>query len=191
MSQAGPGEGTLLVNPLMHLATAYVLLRPFFRPRFLAADNWVFTGGADMTSELQGATPGHSQELSEELHPHLELKRTMVHVPEIRPSDYVAWHFDTIHAVDKVHAGRSDSSVFYIPVCPLTAANAEYLARQRQAFRQGTPAPDFPGGRARPGTSADRARTRSGGPRAGRPWGWSGSRRTQGRRGGSARLSTG
>lgn len=49
--------------------------------------------------------------------------------------------------MDKVHQGSSDSSVLYIPVCPTTALNAEYLATQRAAFRAGTPGPDFPGGR--------------------------------------------
>ncbi|KAM4065721.1 hypothetical protein HRG_010563 [Hirsutella rhossiliensis] len=153
MSRSGPHEGTLLVNPLMHMATAYVLLRPFFKPlnatkgpRFLDESNWAFTGRADMTSELQGASPGHGQELTDDLHPHLELERTMIHVPKIKPGDFVAWHCDTIHSVDKVHGGGSDSSVLYIPVCPVTALNAEYLARQRDAFRRGTPGPDFPGG---------------------------------------------
>lgn len=51
-----------------------------------------------------------------------------------------------IHAVDKTHAGKSDSSVLYVPICPTTKANAEYVVRQRAAFRQGTPGPDFPGG---------------------------------------------
>lgn len=51
-----------------------------------------------------------------------------------------------IHAVDGKHDGQSDSSVLYIPVCPTTEASARYVARQREAFRQGTPAPDFPGG---------------------------------------------
>ncbi|KAI9714559.1 MAG: hypothetical protein M1812_006364 [Candelaria pacifica] len=35
----------------------------------------------------------------------------------------------------------------YIPACPLTEANAEYLVRQREAFVNGTPGPDFPGGK--------------------------------------------
>lgn len=48
--------------------------------------------------------------------------------------------------MDKVHSGKSDSSVIYIPVCPVTETNAEYLVRQREAFRDGTPAPDYPGG---------------------------------------------
>ncbi len=48
--------------------------------------------------------------------------------------------------MDKTHSGKTDSSVLYIPVCPTTKASAEYVARQREAFRQGTPPPDFPGG---------------------------------------------
>ncbi len=45
----------------------------------------------------------------------------------------------------------------YIPVCPTTNTNAEYVARQRSEFLEGFPAPDFPGGegesehRGRPG----------------------------------------
>lgn len=35
----------------------------------------------------------------------------------------------------------------YIPACPLTVSNAEFVARQRQAFLQGTPCPDFGGGK--------------------------------------------
>ena len=42
-----------------------------------------------------------------------------------------------IHAVDKLHNGKGDASVMYIPACPLTEANAEYLVRQREAFAEG------------------------------------------------------
>jgi len=35
----------------------------------------------------------------------------------------------------------------YIPVCPTTELNAEYIARQRDTFLAGYPAPDFPGGK--------------------------------------------
>ncbi|KAI1799419.1 DUF1479-domain-containing protein [Daldinia bambusicola] len=156
MSTTQPFEGTLMVNPAIKLSTAYLLLRPFFRPiedlsqaspeAYLATENWEYAG-ADMTSELHGATPGHGQELDNILHPHLDLANTMVHVPNIRPGDYVVWHCDSIHAVDKVHKGNSDSSVLYIPACPLTEMNARYLVRQRDAFLNGTPGPDFPGGR--------------------------------------------
>lgn len=104
MSHTGPREGTLLVNPLLQLSTAYVLLRPFFQPvravadisaaEFLGAANWEFSGDA-MTSELQGATPGHGQELSDALHPHLELENSMVHMPQVKPGDFVVWHCDS------------------------------------------------------------------------------------------------
>ncbi|GKT52241.1 uncharacterized protein ColSpa_12422 [Colletotrichum spaethianum] len=134
ISACGPREGTLLVNPLVQLSTA--------PEKFLDEDNWAFTGGEAMTSELQGATPGHGQELSDALHPHMELGKTMVHVPRIRPGDFVVWHGDQVHAVDAVHQGAGDSS--------------------REAFLQGLPGPDFPGGKGesehvgRPGEEAVR-----------------------------------
>ncbi|PHH77523.1 hypothetical protein CDD82_3478 [Ophiocordyceps australis] len=153
ISHSGPRQGTLLVNPLMELTTAYILLRPFFEPLarargpgFLDNSNWRLTARSRMTSELQGATPGHGLELNDHDHAHLQLESTMVHIPDTKPGDYVAWHCDTIHAVDKQHQGTSDSSVLYIPVCPVTTLNAQYLVRQRDAFRRGTPGPDFPGG---------------------------------------------
>ncbi len=163
LSTTGPFEGTLLVNPLLAKATAYYLLRPFFSPRtevnasartvsestsnstdFLASDNWEMEKSP--SSWIHGATPGHGQELSHLLHPHLKLQQSMIHMPKVRPGDYVAWHCDTIHAVDRVHAGKSDSSVLYIPACPLTEDNAQYLVRQRENFINGTPSPDFGGG---------------------------------------------
>lgn len=114
MSSVGPGEGTLLVNPLLALSTVYLLLRPFFRPineelegaTFLDEGNWEFLGADGMTTDLQGATPGHGQELSEKLHPHLELGKTMVSIPKIRPGDYVAWHCDgKLSLSTSVHIG--------------------------------------------------------------------------------------
>lgn len=113
MSHSGPNEGTLLVNPLLQLSTSYSLLRPFFKPlksvdldvakagsvernEFLSPSNWVFTAGAEMTSDLQGAIPGHGMEFPAlPMHPHLELDRTMVHVPRVKPGDFVVWHCDS------------------------------------------------------------------------------------------------
>lgn len=105
MSHVGVGEGTLRVVPLVREAGVYLMLRPFFRATkgvgevgregFLEAGNWVFTAGGEMGSELQGAVPGCAQEVSEEWHPHLELERAMVSVPEVRPGDYVVWHCDS------------------------------------------------------------------------------------------------
>jgi hypothetical protein len=109
MSHTSPGEGTLMVNPLLQLSTAYFLLRPFFsriKPpeglvagehakEFWDASNWTLKSESEMTSELQGANPGHAQELNRVLHPHLDLERTMVHVPTIKPGDFVLWHCDS------------------------------------------------------------------------------------------------
>lgn len=159
MSETGPYEGTLLVNPLLGRATAYFLLRPFFSPKqqiadtatetfsdsFLDPTNWELD--TSRNSWLHGATPGHGQELRPFLHPHLDLPNSMVHVPRVNPGDYVSWHCDTIHAVDSIHAGKSDSSVMYIPACPLTVTNAEFMARQRDCFLSGEPCPDFGGGK--------------------------------------------
>lgn len=108
MSNTGPKEGTLMVNPLLQLSTAYFLLRPFFAPlkqadvlvsgqydsEWLNADNWTLKVGKDTTSDIQGANPGHVQELNQVLYPHLDLRRTMVHVPQIKPGDFVVWHCD-------------------------------------------------------------------------------------------------
>ena len=172
MSQTGPGEGTLLVNPLLSLSTAYYLLRPFFTPvstasvllprqgkerfssDFLKPSNWKLEDSdfsptkpvGAFSPVLQGAWPGHGQELTPTLHPHLDLPNTMIHVPRIAPGDYVAWHCDTIHAVDAVHRGEGDSSVLYIPACPTTRTNVNYARQQRDNFARGTPPPDFPGG---------------------------------------------
>lgn len=156
LSQTSAFEGTLLVNPLLQLATSYFLLRPFFTPRkslppasstmtgnvegihtpeYPSPDNWILEN--PQSSWLQGANLGRGQELSSLLHPHLDLSNTMVHIPTVQPGDYVVWHCDSIHAVDSVHQGQSDSSVLYIPACPLTENNARYLFRQRECFLQG------------------------------------------------------
>ncbi|KAI4093517.1 MAG: hypothetical protein LQ339_007655 [Xanthoria mediterranea] len=151
MSEIGGGHGHLKVCPMIKEATAYMLLRPFFAPsktpddpQYLDVANWTLED--PVSSSLQGAVPSNGQELNAKLHPHLALDDTMVHVPDVRPGDYVAWHCDSIHAVDSIHTGASESSVLYVPACPLTEANAEYLARQRETFAEGIPAPDFPSG---------------------------------------------
>lgn len=35
----------------------------------------------------------------------------------------------------------------YIPACPTTKSNLDYLKKQRDTFFAGTPPPDFPGGK--------------------------------------------
>jgi hypothetical protein len=107
MSHTGPREGTLLVHPILSMATAYFLLRPFFEPvslppvggsrlamdTYLDPTNWRLE--ESISSKLEGASPGFAQELSSVLHPHLQLDKTMVHIPQIAPGDYVAWHCDS------------------------------------------------------------------------------------------------
>lgn len=63
LSHTGPREGTLMVNPLNKLATAYFLLRPFFDPVATGAGlkegkGWRLKSVVEMDSVLQGANPG-------------------------------------------------------------------------------------------------------------------------------------
>ncbi|WVQ79010.1 hypothetical protein IAT38_001102 [Cryptococcus sp. DSM 104549] len=153
MSDTGPGEGTLKVYPLVKELTAYTMMRPLFRekePRaalthdqYLSSSNW----------ELDFETPrfpnsplARCQEFNDDTHPHLELGRTMISVPRVKPGDQAWWHCDVIHAVESVHNGTGPSAVLYIPAVPLTPQNAEYIRDQREMFLAGRPGPDFPGG---------------------------------------------
>ncbi|EXJ80326.1 hypothetical protein A1O1_08470 [Capronia coronata CBS 617.96] len=136
MSSTGPGEGTLKVCPLLRHATAYLILRPFFD---------VSSGRLNLDATFPNSVPGACQEYNPETHPDLDLDTTMVSVPHVEPGDYVAWHCDTIHAVDKEHRGKGDSSVLYIPACAITQSNIEFLKRQRMNALRYSPSPDFPG----------------------------------------------
>ncbi len=136
MSDTGPNEGTLKLCPMLKHATAYLLLRPFFDLK---------TSQLSFDSSFPGSVPAACQEYNDETHPHLQLEQTMVSVPRVEPGDFVAWHCDTIHSVDKEHKGKGDSSVLYIPACPMTRSNVEYLTRQREAAVAYSPPPDFPG----------------------------------------------
>lgn len=135
MSDTGPGEGTLKLCPLLKHATAYLILRPFMTTGSISTLDAVFPG----------SIPGACQEYNDDFHPDLSLSSMMVSVPHVQPGDYVAWHCDGIHAVDKEHMGSGDSSVLYIPACPVTPSNVDYLVKQRQAAVAYSPPPDFPG----------------------------------------------
>ncbi|KAG1731838.1 DUF1479-domain-containing protein [Suillus paluster] len=142
LSTTGVGEGTLRVLPMLSLATAYIILRPFFRlgP---AGGEWEL----DLDSNsFPGSVLGKTQEFNEETHPHLRLGETMTSIPEVQPGDQVYWHCDVVHAVEKIHGGQQDSSILYIPAVPLCLENASYLRDQRANFVHGLPSPDFPGG---------------------------------------------
>ncbi|RMD43477.1 hypothetical protein DV735_g1644, partial [Chaetothyriales sp. CBS 134920] len=136
MSSTGPGEGTLRVCPLLKHATAYFILRPFFDP---------VTNEFNLDNSFPNSVFGSAQEYSTASHPHLELDKSVINIPKVEPGDYVAWHCDSVHAVDKEHRGSSDSSVMYIPACAVTRSNFEFLKKQRLSALQYSPPPDFPG----------------------------------------------
>ena len=136
LSSTGPGEGTLKVCPLLRHATAYLILRPFFD---------LETNELNLDNTFPNSALGAGQEYDPVTHPHLELESSLINVPRVEPGDFVAWHCDTIHAVDKEHRGKGDSSVLYIPACAVTKSNLEFLQRQRDAALRYSPPPDFPG----------------------------------------------
>lgn len=139
---------------------------------YLRAENWEL----DLdTSSFPNSPMGRSQEFNDETHPHLQVSRTMVSIPAVRPGDQAWWHAgeqtfprssaavytfssssilqshrmliaDMIHAVEAVHQGKGPSAVMYIPSVPLTTRNLEYVRDQRESFLQRRPPPDFPGG---------------------------------------------
>jgi len=159
LSSTAPGEGTLRVFPLLKHSTAYLLLRPFFSPSSSSGSPSTSRERKNETNHgepywqldtpptaiFPGSIPSYTQELTPASHPHLKLSSSMVSVPKVSPGDYVAWHYDAIHAVDPVHAGTADSSVFYIPAVPTSPRNIEYLTRQKATMEVGTVPPDFPG----------------------------------------------
>ncbi|KAJ5495331.1 hypothetical protein N7539_000447 [Penicillium diatomitis] len=136
MSDTAPGEGSLRVCPMITHSTAYTMLRPFFDPG---------TQQSQMDASFPGSVAGAAQELNPVTHPHLELNSTMTSAPTVEPGDYVLWHCDMIHSVDKEHRGKGDSSVLYIPATPLCEMNVDYLLKQRQAAIDYSPPWDFPG----------------------------------------------
>ena len=154
------GPDSIQVCPLPRHATAYFLLRPFFSPPpgSTPPQNEEWTVTQPQNSILHGALPSYAQEINPSLHPHLQLDRSLVPVPQLEPGDYLVWHPDLIHAISD---SNSDSSPFspaennpmymYLPACPLTQTNVLYLARQRKAFLLGVPGPDFGGGRGESG----------------------------------------
>lgn len=135
VSNIAPREGAIQFAPKLKEVTAYYLLRPFFDEN----------DDLNFDATLPGAHPGKSMEFNKSTHPDLILEKLMVSIPKVEAGDMVFWHCDTIHAVDPVHEGKTDSSVFYIPSSPLCNANIEYCLYQREAFLKGLVAPDFPG----------------------------------------------
>ncbi|EJF64698.1 hypothetical protein DICSQDRAFT_99988 [Dichomitus squalens LYAD-421 SS1] len=151
LSETAPNEGTLQVFPNVRLSNAYIILRPFFalkdgaNPDSSDPDDWRFDsttpdfhGIYSYGASFVGPRP------NTQTHPHLRLEQTMVPVPKVYPGDMVFWHSDVIHAVEKHHTGKEDSTVMYIPAMPYTAVNAAYIEKQKESFLQGVAPPDFP-----------------------------------------------
>jgi hypothetical protein len=127
---------------MLSLATAYWILRPFFRARDPASPSlkWEDWNELDLDGTwFAGCGLGTGLELNDTTHPHLRLNQTMVSMPRVEPGDQVycafnfcgilmRWvvtstfsgHCDMIHAVEGYHGGKEDSSVMYIPAVPLT-----------------------------------------------------------------------
>ena len=77
--------------PFLKLSTAYVMLRPFFKPKpgregSLEADDWEINLE---NGEFQGTSSGQAQTLSTEDHPHLQLDKTVVSIDLVEPGDQV------------------------------------------------------------------------------------------------------
>ncbi|CAE7087068.1 unnamed protein product [Rhizoctonia solani] len=156
MSSTGPGEGTIRFFPDLMLSTAYIMLRPFFRPldgnlANIDPSNWKIdvAGSPNFEGVRRQLDSGGNESfksifLNNESHPHLKLDHSVTSVPKVKPGDMVFWHCDLIHAVESENNGTEDSAVMYIPAVPATTANAAYVARQRDKFLAGMPPPDFP-----------------------------------------------
>ncbi|KAK5731510.1 hypothetical protein LTR17_011308 [Elasticomyces elasticus] len=138
LSHTGTGHGTLRLLPSLKTSTAYLMLRPFFLDGDDAFD--------DVTPTFPGAHPGGTQVLpTTELHPDLMMEKSIVGIPPVKPGDYVFWHCDLIHEVDKYHPGSTDSSVVYNASTPLVPYNIDSLRATRQSFLDAKPPRDFNG----------------------------------------------
>jgi hypothetical protein len=135
LSHTSTGEGTLRVVPELKLTTAYQLLRPYF----ILDETF-----DEVTPLFPGAKPGFQQfRPTPKLHPHMLLEKSMVGIPPVKPGDYVFWHCDTVHEVDRYHPGTTDSSVSYNPCVPLCPYNLENLLKMRYSFERAEPPEDF------------------------------------------------
>lgn len=134
LSCTSTGEGTLRLLPSLKASVAYIMLRPLFLDGKFD----------DSQPTFPGSTPGSTQfRPTDEYHPHLLMEKSMVGIPPVKPGDYVFWHCDLLHGVDKFHPGTIDSSVAYNPCAPLTPYNIDSLVATREAFEQIIPPKDF------------------------------------------------
>ncbi|CAK7236884.1 hypothetical protein SCUCBS95973_009760 [Sporothrix curviconia] len=123
LTDVTPGMIRLMPSP--KLASAYFLLRPFFRPKvaapadneaspaawaaYLDASNWELEG--EPSTIIHGAVPGHAQRVTELWHPHLQLRQSLLTPPRLQAGDYIVWHCDTPYLIasEKAEGGPSSS----------------------------------------------------------------------------------
>lgn len=138
LSHTGTGEGTLRLLPSLKASLSYLMLRPFFVKGAEAFD--------DVSPMFPGGHPGKTQVLpTRDLHPDLQLDKSMVGMPPVKPGDYVFWHCDLLHEVDKFHPGKRDSSVVYNACTPVVPYNIDSLKSTKASFLQAEPPRDFAG----------------------------------------------
>jgi len=137
LSHTSTGEGTLRLLPSLKASVAYIMLRPLFDTNEQYDDS---------QPTFPGSTPGNTQFYpTREHHPHLLMEKSMIGIPPVRPGDYVFWHCDLVHEVDRFHPGTRDSSVVYNACIPLTPYNIQSLKGVRDAFSKATVPKDFVG----------------------------------------------
>lgn len=135
LSDNKTGEGTLKVMPNLKLAIAYIMLRPLFwrDPPSGSVDDYVIDTAS---SKFPAAEPSYGQLfLPDEFYPHLLQNKTCVGIPDVQKGDFVFWHADVPHEVDKEHHGDGHSSVLYYGQCPLSPVNIGTMLETRRAFQ--------------------------------------------------------
>ncbi|KAF1999079.1 DUF1479-domain-containing protein [Amniculicola lignicola CBS 123094] len=135
LSHSNTGEGTLRILPSLKASVAYCMLRPLF------GSNGEFD---DTQPTFPGSEPGKTQfKPTNDFHPHLAMEKSVVGIPPVRPGDYVFWHCDLVHEVDKYHPGTRNSTAVYNACNPLTPYNIDSLLSVREAFEKAAPPRDF------------------------------------------------
>ncbi|KAI1617398.1 duf1479 domain-containing protein [Exophiala viscosa] len=91
LTSCAPGEGGLMLLPDIQAVTAYMILRPFFKPPpeecdLLDPESWTID---TETGWFPGTYRWDSQLLSPASHPHLCLEQTLVSAPRVEPGDTI------------------------------------------------------------------------------------------------------
>lgn len=97
----------------------YIISRPFLDP---------FRHGV----RLLLLVPPHMP--TDRLHPHLLLMKTMVDIPAVKPGDFVFWHCNVVHEVDRSYPGKLNSSVSYNACVPLCPCSLDTMLEMRDGF---------------------------------------------------------